>query len=288
MKIIFFGTPDFVVPVLNSLSTSFDVVGVVTTPDTREGRKKILTPSPVKKAYLAKNPDGTVLTPQQLNNEILQELQSLNPDLFVVAAYGKIIPQSILDIPAYGSINIHPSLLPKYRGPSPIQSAILDGEKITGVSIILMDSQMDHGPLLSQWEHPISDHDTFASLHHILFQQAAEKLPNVIKEFIQNKLTPHTQDESQATYCQKIEKEDGHIELNAPPPPDRLDRMIRAFYPWPTVSTKITLKNGEQKTMKLLPEKKIQIEGKNVMSIKDFLNGYPTLKETINRLGLGN
>jgi methionyl-tRNA formyltransferase len=283
MKIVFFGTPDFVIPVLATLIKQYDVVGVVTAPDTIQGRKKILTPSPVKRSAQEKS-IRTILTPQQWNNETIEQLQQLSPDLCVVAAYGKIIPKAILDIPRFGAINIHPSLLPQYRGPSPIQTALLNGDPESGVTIIQMDEKMDHGPILAQKKIPLTPADTFASLHHSMFQEAADLLPEVIEGISSGTITPVPQDDTKATYCRMITKEDGYFDLQNPPSPETLDRMTRAYYPWPTAWTKWQMTNGTWHIVKFLPEEMIQLEGGKPMKIKELLNGHPEMSETMNRL----
>lgn len=281
LRVIFFGTPDFVIPVFEALMHTCNVVGVVTAPDTVQGRKKILTPSPIKQYILQKHVDIPVITHQQLQDDTHQQLTLLSPDLFIVAAYGKIIPQSILDIPRLGALNIHPSLLPKYRGPSPIQTMLLHGDQVSGITIIKMDEKVDHGPIISQWEIPISQTDTFASLHQSMFKDASERLPVIMDDYVTKKITPQPQDETQATFSHMITRGSGYFESENPPSPKVLDQMIRAFYPWPTAWTKIKMKSGEEKILKFLPEEKIQIEGKNVVSVREFINGYPDLKEKI-------
>lgn len=291
-RIVFFGTPDFVIPVLKKLIDNFTVVGVVTAPDTIQGRKKLLTSSPVKQFALQHN--IPVLQPEKLrpfregSTPVVEienwKLKIPQADLYVVAAYGKIIPQSILEIPKNGALNIHPSLLPKYRGTSPIQATLLNGDSMSGITIIKMDEKMDHGPILAQWEIPINPTDTFSSLHHSLFKDAAEGLSGVITDFLNNKITPTAQDEAEATFCEKITRESGYFDSENPPDPQTLDRMIRAYYPWPTTWTRVKLKNGEEKIMKLFPEGKIQMEGKNIVTMKEFLNGYPELKQLLERL----
>ena len=274
LRVIFFGTPLFVVPVLEELLEHFNVVGVVTTPDVKIGRKKIQTGTPVKLAYQSylkrTKQKGLIIATQKINNATNEQLHDLRPDLFVVAAYGQLIPKRLLDIPKYGSLNIHPSLLPKFRGPSPIQSTILAGEKRTGVTIIKMDEKIDHGPIIIKEEHPLSPRDTFESLHVKLFVFAAEMLPSVIKNYIKGKIKPKSQNHKIATYCEHITRQDGHISLENPPDKKVLDRMIRAYYPWPGVWTQW---NG--KIVKILPEKHIQIEGKSATTQKDFFNGHP-------------
>jgi len=283
MRIIFFGTPEFVIPVLKSLASNFELVGVVTTPDVIQGRKKLLTPSPVKQ-YTTQHLSIPALTFQQFSNETMQQLHDLNPDLLVVAAYGKIIPQSILNVPKNGALNIHPSLLPKYRGPSPIQTALLNGDKTTGVTVIKMDEKMDHGDIVSQWQVGINTQDTFASLHTSLFEDAAKKIPSIINEFITKKINPTPQDEASATFCKMITRESGYFDSENPPSPEKVDNMIRAYYPWPSAWTRLQMANGKWQMAKFYPEKIIQMEGKKPMTMKEFLNGYPELKQQLEKL----
>lgn len=280
LRIVFFGTPDFVIPVLETLTKNFTIVGVITTPDQKSGRKQLLTPTPIKQ-WATQQLTTNILTANTFTKELFEQLQSLNPGLFVVAAYGKIIPQEILNIPKFGSINIHPSLLPKYRGASPIQSAIFHGDEKSGVTIIKMDEQMDHGPILYAKEIIMKNWDTFDSLNIKMFQASAEDLPTVIDALVCEKLTPISQDDTKATFCDHITKDQGFFDISSPPSPKKLDRMIRAYYPWPTAWTKLHMADGTWRVVKLLPEKKIQMEGKNPVSYKDFLNGYPELKKII-------
>src|SRR5579862_4960577 len=185
MKIVFFGTPQEVVPVLKNLTENFEVSAVVTAPDQKSGRKQLLTPSPIKE--FAQKHKLHVLTIQQWNNEAMKQLESFKPDLFVVAAYGKIVPNNILKLPKYSAINIHPSLLPKYRGPTPIQTTLLNGDKQSGITFIKMDEQMDHGPILHQIPFTLEETDTFGWLMKNTFAQAAQILPYVIEEYIAGK-----------------------------------------------------------------------------------------------------
>lgn len=284
IRIVFFGTPHFVVPILTSLTTQFEIVGIVTAPDAPVGRGNNITPSPVKEAALEISPHIKIYSPEKLDSLIIPELSSLNPDLFIVAAYGKIIPLSILSIPRFGSLNVHPSLLPELRGPSPIQTAILDGKKNSGISIIKMDEKMDHGPLVAQWEFPITSNDTFESLQKSMFTSSADHLPETITRYVNGEIVPTPQDESKVTFCELIKKEDGYIDLHRDIDPEELDRKIRAYFPWPTVWTKVRTKTNEEKILKLLPNKMIQIEGKNQMTMKDFFNGYPELKQMLEKL----
>ncbi len=191
-------------------------------------------------------------------------------DLAVVAAYGHILTKEELETPKYGCINVHPSLLPKYRGPSPIQSAILNGEEISGISIIKMDKEIDHGPIIYQGELDLSDKDNFDTLSKKMFLKAGEILPKIIKDFISGKINPTQQNHSKATLTLHLSKESGYFDINNAPDSETLDRMIRAYFPWPGVWSRW---NG--KIVKFLPEGKLQMEGKKPISFKDFLNGYP-------------
>lgn len=272
MKIVFFGTPYFVIPVLQKLEENYDVVAVVTSPPTKN-------PSPIAVAYESyihnsEKHEQNILTPEKLDQDFEELLRELSPDLIVVAAYGKIIPRSVLDIPKYGNLNVHPSLLPKYRGASPIQGAILNGEEKTGVTIMLMDEKMDHGPLLTTKEFSLSNQDTFETLSTKLFQEGASLLIDTIIQVTNKKLTPKPQNHEMATLTKLIKKEDGYFDINNPPSPEQLNRMIRAYYPWPTAWTKW---NG--KIVKFLPNSLIQMEGKKPQTIKDFLNGYPSFPD---------
>lgn len=197
-------------------------------------------------------------------------------DLTVVASYGKILTQEELSAAKFGSINVHPSLLPKYRGATPIQSAILNGDKISGITIIKMDEEVDHGPILYQEEMTFEDTDTFESLSKKTFLRASEILPQLINNYLSGKITPQIQDHSQATFCSRLTKESGYFDINNPPAPEVLNRMIRAYHPWPGVWTRW---NG--KIVKFLPEGKMQMEGKKPLPLKDFLNGYANFPKNL-------
>ncbi|MDO8576765.1 MAG: methionyl-tRNA formyltransferase [Candidatus Daviesbacteria bacterium] len=191
-------------------------------------------------------------------------------DLAIVAAYGKILKPEELNAPKYGAINVHPSLLPKYRGPSPIQSAILSGDKVSGISIIKMDEKMDHGPIIYQESLELSDKDNFDTLSKKMFLRAAKVLPEIMEDFIQGKIQPKEQNHNEATFCKILTRESGYFDINTPPSSEVLDRMIRAYYPWPSVWTRW---NG--KIVKLHPRGVMQMEGKKAIPLRDFLNGYP-------------
>ncbi|MBI4084298.1 MAG: methionyl-tRNA formyltransferase [Candidatus Levybacteria bacterium] len=300
MKIVFFGTPHFVIPVLDALQKNYDVVGVVTAPDSVTGRKRTLAPSPIKQYCINTLTHVPVFTSKQFNNLAIEQLDNICPDLFVIAAYGHLVPKNVLNLPKYGALNIHPSLLPKYRGPSPIQAAILHGDTETGVTIIKMDEEIDHGPIIAQWKFPLGNHDTFENLHTLLFQSAAKHLQRIISSYIKREITPIPQNHARASFCGKVMKEDGFFDIDNPPSPEKLDRMIRAYYPWPTAYSKLKMKSfdnapfskiqrrqdkGEKlKIIKFLPEKKVQLEGGRPMSMKDFINGYPEARPLLERL----
>lgn len=288
LKVIFFGTPSFVIPVLSSLIKNFSVVAVVTAPDKPTGRNRQLTPSPIKE-YIS-HIGGVIKV-----LDAIEQLENLNPDLFVFAGYGKLVHKTVIELPTYGSLNLHPSLLPKYRGPSPIQSAILSGEDNTGITIYKMDEKLDHGPILYQKQRILKKTDTLETLTNALFQDGADALPTVIEKYISDNLKPVQQDHRNTSFTRLITKLDGFIDLKHPPSPELLDRMIRAYYPWPTVWTKLKIPNTKSpasqrdkqitnKIIKFLPDKKIQIEGKKPMSMKDFVNGYPYLQKEITEL----
>lgn len=200
-------------------------------------------------------------------------------DLAVIASYGHILTKDELNTPKFGCINIHPSLLPKYRGPTPIQSAILNGDKISGISIIKMDEEVDHGSLIYQQTLELSDKDNFDVLSKKMFQESSEVLSVIIKDFVAGKIALKEQDHTKAIFCGKLTKMSGFFDINTPPDPEILDRMIRAYYPWPGTWTKWRLQStgdsGQEKIVKFLPNGLVQMEGKKPISFKDFLNGYP-------------
>lgn len=257
MNIIFFGTPDFVVPVANSIlnTKNSKLVAVVTNPDRPVGRKQIITPTPVK--VWAQEHGIPVLTPESFVATPL----GCKADLGVLAAYGKILPKSIIDLFPLGILVIHPSLLPKYRGASPIQTAIMNGEKETGISIIKMDAKMDHGPIIyqSKFMTKITENDTTGDLTKKLFQEAAEVLPAVIDDWISGKIIAQEQDHTKATFTKLLKKEDGFIpwEQIASAMKQwsneaiKIERKIRAMTPWPSIWTLITTNNKEQSKMRL-------------------------------------
>ncbi|HSX19179.1 MAG TPA: methionyl-tRNA formyltransferase [Candidatus Saccharimonadales bacterium] len=273
MKIAFFGTPTFAQIVLEKLIASqYKPELVITAHDAKAGRGRQIKSSPVKQSAEKNNIE--VITPTNL-----KDVNNLDFELAILVAYGKILPQNILDIPKYGFINVHPSLLPKYRGPSPIQSAILNGERTTGVSIMLLDQEVDHGPVLSQKEIEIEKSDTHDSLAQKLANVGADLLLETLPPYLDGSQKPKEQTHQEATVTEHITKQDGYFDIENPPKKEDLDRMIRAYFRWPTAWTKI-----HGRVVKFLPEGKIQPEGKKPMKLKEFLNGYQQFKDQIEKL----
>ena len=231
LRVVFMGTPEFAVPCLEHLMhNQYQVVAVYTQPDQPAGRGRSPVSPPVKLTAMAWN--LTVVQPVSLKSpEAAAQLDSFHPDVIVVAAFGQILPQSVLDMPRYGCLNVHPSLLPRFRGASPVAAAILAGDDFTGVSIMLMDKGLDTGPVLARAQVPISHWDTTGSLTRKLSQIAARLLPEVITHWLRGELVPQPQIESEATYSAPISKEEGRIDWHLPA--IELWRRVRAFNPWP-------------------------------------------------------
>ena len=236
LRIIFMGTAELSCASLEKLAhdKNFSVLAVVTQPDKPKGRDLKLTPSPVK--VLAEKLNLPVLQPLKARDEqFISELRTLKPDLMVVVAYGQILPQTILDLPQFGCLNVHTSLLPKYRGAAPIQWAIADGEPETGVTIMKMDAGLDTGAILSTRRTPILATDDSQVLHDRLAQLGAELLAETIPNYVAGKITPQPQPAESSTYAAKIKKEDGRIDWNLPA--QKIWNRLRAFTPWPGAFT---------------------------------------------------
>lgn len=286
------GTPDFAAPALERLiKAGYKILAALTGPDKPVGRKQILTPPPIKK--IALKHQIPVLQPEKLLT-LKSQISNLNPNLIIVVAFGKIIPKEILEIPKYGSLNVHPSLLPKYRGPSPIQFAILNGEKITGTTIMLMDEKMDHGPILAQEKIVVEPKETSQTLHQKLSRLGADLLLKTIPLYLSGKIKPKPQDEKKATYTKILSRQDGRIDWQKSA--EEIERQIRAFFPWPgawTIFNGKRLKILKAKTNQGQPSEKysrrlplirtgqgyllleiVQPEGKKPMSGEEFLRGY--------------
>jgi len=232
LRIVFMGTAEIACPGLNALlrAPDWNVVAVVTQPDRPKGRDLKLQPSPVKRIALAGG--VAVLQPERARQEsFVQQLKALQPDLIVVTAYGQILPKATLDLPKFGCLNVHMSLLPKYRGAAPIQWALLNGDSETGVTIMKMDEGMDTGDILTQKAIPISQNDTAATLHERLAELGANLLLATIPEFVAGKIEPRPQPADGVSYARKISKEDGHLVWKQPA--RSLWNRIRAFKPWP-------------------------------------------------------
>ena len=235
LKIIFAGTPDFAASALSALIQSHhEVVAVYTQPDRPAGRGRKLRASPVKEVALAKN--IPVLQPDSLkNSEAQDELRQFNADVMVVAAYGLILPQAVLDMPRLGCLNIHASLLPRWRGAAPIQRAIAAGDKESGITIMQMNAGLDTGDILQLFACPIYDTDTGGELHDRLAEIGAKAIVEVLERLDSDKLTPTVQDDALATYAHKLDKKEAQI--NWQQPASEIERLIRAFNPWPVAFT---------------------------------------------------
>jgi len=235
MRVVFAGTPDFSVPVLQALLDSrHRVVGVYTQPDRPAGRGRKLLAGPIKK--LALEQGLPVFQPASLKSQdAQQELVSLAPDLMVVVAYGLILPPAVLALPRLGCVNLHASILPRWRGAAPIQRAILAGDAETGVTLMQMEAGLDTGPVLAEVRTPISEHETGGSLHDRLSQLAAELLARHLDDLEAGRLTPVVQDESLASYADKLDKSEARIYWHKDAL--ELERQVRAFNPWPVAQT---------------------------------------------------
>ncbi len=310
-KIIFFGTPEFSTIILKKLVNSpFCPIAVVTAPDKLTGRKQTLTPSCTKELSQKKN--IPVFQPISLKNniQIIKELGNLKPDLFIVAAYGLILPLKILNIPRNGCINVHPSLLPKYRGASPIQQTILNGDKKTGTTLISMNEKMDNGPILAQQELKISISESkinYPELSVKLAILSADLLIDILPKFLAKKIKLIKQNHEKATFVKRIKKEDGKIDWSKSA--NQIERMTRAYHPWPGTYTTLTTKKLKIIQVEILKInhkkqpgtifalkskipvvacgknalilKEIQLAGKNIITGKEFINGYPQLFNSI-------
>ena len=233
-EIVFMGTPDFAVPVLSALIAHHNVIAVVTQPDRPAGRSRQMQQSPVKKLALEHN--IPVFQPEKLRRpEAIDELKQWQPDVYVVAAFGQILPQVVLDIPARGSINVHASLLPRWRGAAPIHAAIRAGDAETGITIMKMDAGLDTGPMLTQRSVPIAPDETGQSLHDKLAQLGAELLIDTLPGYLDGSIQPQPQDDALATYAPTIKKEEGIIDWTQDA--IAIERLIRAFTSWPGTST---------------------------------------------------
>lgn len=299
------GTPLFAETILRSLlDGKFDVVAVYTQADKPSGRDQEVKESPVK--ILAESRNIPVVQPSRLDDAAIDHFRSFAPDLVIVAAYGKIVPPKMLDIPPLGCLNVHGSLLPKWRGASPVQNALLAGEIETGVTLMKMDSGMDTGPIIAQEKMAIDPYDTAATLLPKMADMGSSLLLSTLPAWIQQTLTPTPQDSSRATLCQLIEREDGKIFWNESA--ETIFNRYRGLTPWPGVfsfwkkdTSLLRIKFHEISFSRQNPETRhalgevfesgdhigvetasgiillimLQMEGKTVVSARDFVRGYP-------------
>jgi methionyl-tRNA formyltransferase len=262
MHFIFFGSSEFAKIILKKLlEFKMKPFLIITNPSKPKGRKKILSPTPVY--LLAQENNIPVLTPEKLNNQdFINEFKKLKPELVILTAYGKIIPSELLNISLKGFINLHPSLLPQWRGATPIQSAILHGNTETGVSLMLMDEQIDHGPIIQRAKYEIQDKRlTYEELSTELALLGADLIIKTVPQFLKGKISPVLQDHSLATYCQKILPEDEKIQWNETS--IQIDRKVRTLNPHPGVYTKAINPEGNKLILKIIkgyPENKESLE----------------------------
>ena len=305
LRVIFMGTSVFAERILDALlGQKYNIISVYTRSDKKTGRDNVLKKSAVK--ILAEKNKLKIFEIEKFDEKTVEDVRTQKPDLIIVAAYGKILPASVLSIPGFGCLNVHASLLPKFRGPSPIQNAILSGETESGATIMLMDAGIDTGDILSEIKTEISPHETYESLQEKISKLSSALLLKTLDAWVERKIQARPQDDSKATYCQLIERQDGQIiwakDASA------IYNRYRAFQPWPGIFTfwgvgeynlrlklhRISLaKNNAQANHKIgevfkLNEavavqtghgaillEELQLEGKDKTSVSDFLNGHP-------------
>ena len=300
VRTVFMGTPEFAVTILESLlQSSYPVLAVYTQPDKSAGRGHQVVFPPVKKLALGRQ--IPVIQPETLkSSEVVGKLASFQPELIIVAAFGFILPQEVLSLPKFGCLNVHPSLLPRHRGPSPVANALLCGDELTGVTIMLMDAGMDTGPILAQEKVGISFMNTTGSLSSKLAEVGAKLLVETLPKWLGGELKPRAQDESQATYSKLITSKDAEIDWHLSAV--ELWQRVRAYNPWPSYYTRYQGKRlkihkvipfgdvakGKIGEVVALPEPpgvgvvtkqgilglcQVQLEGKREMSVNDFVRG---------------
>ncbi|MBI4038859.1 methionyl-tRNA formyltransferase [Candidatus Daviesbacteria bacterium] len=263
MTIVFFGNTKYSIIGLKIVNATYPISLVVTIPG-----------SPVQ--TLAQQLNIDVLKTKILDQKVIQKIKGIKTDFFIVEDYGLILPKELLNLPKIAPLNIHHSLLPKYRGPSPAPSAILNGERNSGVSIIRIIEQVDAGPILGQLHYELTPEQTTDSLLTKLNELGGALVISVIKQYLDGLVKPLIQDESRVTFTKRLTKEDGYFDINNPPAPEILDRMIRAYYPWPGVWTRFRQgSSGQAKIVKFLPGGMMQMEGKKAVKFEVFLRGYP-------------
>ncbi len=279
IKYAFFGSSRFSVIVLDEMKKlEFLPAYVVTTPNKPQGRKLILTANPVKTWAIENN--IKVFAPEKIDADFIASLNLEHCDVFVVASYGKILPSNLINLPPRKTLNIHPSLLPQYRGASPLQSAIIDDTKNTGVTIMRIDEKMDHGPIVAQKEVTVQNWPTYNEFEEMMATEGSQLLVSILPDWVEGKITEKEQDHSQATYTKKSTKEDGLIDLSSDPYLNF--RKIQAYHEWPQAYF-FTEHQGNKMRVKItsasftdnnLTIEKVIPEGGKEMSYKDFLSGY--------------
>lgn len=302
MKVLFWGTPEYAAVILEKLiAVGIEVVGVITQPDRKVGRKRLITPPPVK--VLAEKHGIEYYQPEKVKNNpaVLEWMDQFEVDFNVVAAYGHILPQVVLGYPAYGSVNVHASLLPAYRGASPIQACLLNGDKATGVTIIQMNEQMDAGGIWSMEEVEIAEDTKVIDLFGSLADLGAEVLVKTLPKIVNKEIALQSQDDQEATYCRKIGRADGEVKWDLLSAKEVWNRF-RAFDPWPGLFTFVDGKRVKILDLELTDEdrndleigkfcwvgqsllvglksgvvriNRLQMEGKKPMSAKDFVAAF--------------
>jgi len=295
-KIVFMGTPAFAAPSLKALMQAHDVIGVITQPDRPAGRKRRLRESPIKS--LARAAGIPTMQPQRIREAAaIEALRTWDADVFVVAAYGQILPQALLDLPTEGTVTVHPSLLPRWRGAAPIQAAIRAGDSASGATIMLVDAGLDTGPLLAKRELPLANNETGGSLHDKLSRLGADLLAETLPGYLSGLIEPQAQDDSLATYAPQIKKEEGRINWDCSA--QSIERLARAFTPWPGAFTtwreaQLRILAGRKGEGSAEPGRvividgaaavgtgdglffptRLQMAGKRPLRIADFVNGY--------------
>lgn len=235
-RIIFMGSPEFSLPILEALHNNYDVIGVVTQPDRHAGRGRMLTPPPVK--LMAEKLGIPTIQPLSLKDEsAMIQLRDWAPDIIVVAAFGQILKKNVLELPKFGCINVHASLLPRWRGASPVQAAIIEGDARTGITIMKMEVGLDSGPIIAQRDVPIRINTTGGELADQLSYLGAQTLLDVLPSYLCGLTAPVAQDETLVTYANKLDKSQGLLDLSQPA--IRLARKVLAFNPWPGAYYKI-------------------------------------------------
>ena len=280
MRIIFLGTPEYSVTVLSSLfEAGHELLAVVTRADKPAGRGRSVESPPT--AVWARDHGVPVLQPTSLKPpEVAAEFAALKPDVMVVASYGRILPPEILAVPTKGCLNVHPSLLPKYRGSSPVAEALLQGDTVTGVTIMLLDEGMDTGPIVAQEEYPVQDDDTSGSLTVRMFERGAELLTRTLPAWDSGELAAKPQDDSLATYSRRLEKSDGALDFARPA--KQLSDQVRGLHPWPGA---FTLWNG--KTLKVLKAHPLPADAASPDDLTEAAPGKVVALKSVEAASLG-